>query len=208
MHGPPTSNFAPTEVRAAGEPTEPPPPSIRWLACLVHRAQRLARGFAFGLRSKIRVYRGLFSGPTQLLHTCPMQAVAPHAAHYQRLCGCRLGQHSAALIKVSRWLGFSACRAGFESRSGVLASHNTNRQPTITGELVDLEPVPRDLLRRRMFDHRDGPLGRRVAELAVRPQPAAAQATSKRRIGPSVAERGDPVEQRPQMRVLRQPRRQ
>ena len=26
--------------------------------------------------------------------------------------------YAAALIKVSRWLGFSACRAGFESRSG------------------------------------------------------------------------------------------
>jgi hypothetical protein len=61
----------------------------------VHRHRHVASGFAFGLRSKIRVYRGFFSAPTQLLHTCPMQAVAAHAAHYQRLCGCRLGEHSA-----------------------------------------------------------------------------------------------------------------
>jgi hypothetical protein len=39
MHSPSTCTFARPEVRAARSPTEPPPPSNRWSARLVHGAQ-------------------------------------------------------------------------------------------------------------------------------------------------------------------------
>ena len=88
MHGTTTSTFALTEVRAACEPTEPPPPLKRWSARLVHWAQ--APGQPFRVQTSVRRCRfsGLFYWDllSRALR-CPMQVAAAHAARTLRLFG-------------------------------------------------------------------------------------------------------------------------
>jgi hypothetical protein len=84
MHGPPTSAFALTEVRAACEPAEPPPPLKRWSARLVHRARPPDQRFR--VRGEVEDWglSGLFIGTYSSLRPLPYAggrgACGPYAA--------------------------------------------------------------------------------------------------------------------------------
>lgn len=71
----------------------------------------------------------------------------------------------------------------------------------------ELDPVELDLLARRVRDHRTVPALRRVAGLAVRPDPVTAKRFGEGGVGALVAELAHLVEQRgrPQVRVVRKP---
>ena len=62
MHGATTSTFALTEVLAAREPTEPPPPLERWSARLVHGVQPADQRFRVRASVRSRRLSGLFLG--------------------------------------------------------------------------------------------------------------------------------------------------
>jgi hypothetical protein len=70
----------------------------------------------------------------------------------------------------------------------------------------ELDPVELDLLARRMRDRRPVPALRRVAGLAVRPDPVTTKRLGERRVGAPVAELAHLVEQsgRPQVGVIGQ----
>lgn len=74
-HSPSTSAFALAEVRAAGEPAEPPPPLKRRSAPLVHKARAPDQRFRVGARCRKWGLSGLFLGTYSPL---------PYAAHCRR----------------------------------------------------------------------------------------------------------------------------
>jgi hypothetical protein len=111
IHGTTTSTFALTEVRAAKEPTEPPPPLKRWSERLVHRAR--APGQRFRVRAGVRNCRfsGLFIGTYS-----PLPYAVP----------CRRSQRTRSYPAASRpnvrvlicCIGQPCCRAVFRDSAG------------------------------------------------------------------------------------------
>jgi hypothetical protein len=84
IHGATTSAFALAEVRAASEPTEPPPPLKRWSARLVHRAQAPDQRFRVRASRWTSGFSGLFIGTYSALpyehHAGWRRARGPYAA--------------------------------------------------------------------------------------------------------------------------------
>src|SRR5450756_1943281 len=78
------------------------------------------------------------------------------------------------------------------------------------GRPAALEPVPLDLVARRVLDLDRGPAADTGATLAVRPEAVLADAPGERRIAAGIAERHDLVEERrqPEVRVVGEARRE
>ena len=81
MHGTTTSTFAFTEVRAACEPTEPPPLLKRWSASLVHRARAPDQRFRVPLRWRRWGLSGLFIGTYSAVPYAALCRVAQPVRH-------------------------------------------------------------------------------------------------------------------------------